>query len=199
VPLHTLAGAIWTTASRPQLADYSIKNQQPHLLQQPIPGFTLKPPSQEFYDLMTKVNPAVVTALFTTTCIPNFRDPNALPTKGYELRAAYDAALEKYDILLLPNTPVVGSKHPDRSNIKTLMELVVGLTLNRAPFNCTGHSALAMPVGRGVVPEGKLPLSMQLVGKRWGRRDIVQGGHSLGSPWIRSGYVNDGASWFKRI
>jgi amidase len=81
---------------------------------------------------------------------------------------AYDAALAEVDILVMPTTLTTAPK----------VELVEGgymdvlehslshtwwpLAFNTAPFNYTGHPALATPVGKS---SEHLPVSMQLVGR----------------------------------
>lgn len=65
--------------------------------------------------------------------------------------------------------------------VKTLEMIArqVGLTANMAPFNQLGHPVLALPIGMLEIQEGplkgsgvKLPVSMQVVGKRWHEMDV---------------------------
>ncbi|KAL5379014.1 hypothetical protein PMIN06_009912 [Paraphaeosphaeria minitans] len=92
-----------------------------------------------------------------------------------QLRDAYDAALDSYDLLLTPTLPYVASSHaaPDAAPLEQ-MKKQVGLTSNTAPFNQSGHPVLAMPIGLLPLVEGpgvkdnvKLPVSMQIIGKWW--------------------------------
>jgi amidase len=92
-----------------------------------------------------------------------------------QLRDAYDAALEEYDVLLTPTLPYVATSHA-ASNATPLEQIAkqIGLTANTAPFNQSGHPVLALPIGMLEVLEGpglgagvKLPVSMQIIGKWW--------------------------------
>ncbi|KAK3061858.1 hypothetical protein LTR53_019620, partial [Teratosphaeriaceae sp. CCFEE 6253] len=75
----------------------------------------------------------------------------------WELRAAYDEALEGVDVLITPLNNTVGPKHP-ASTVKTesnpkgeserlmdLFEPAIGNTLNTCSFNVTGHPAMSIP------------------------------------------------------
>ncbi|KAG9536006.1 amidase signature enzyme, partial [Aureobasidium melanogenum] len=99
-----------------------------------------------------------------------------------QLRDAYDAALETYDILLTPTLPYVATSHAaaDATPIEQIMKQI-GLTTNTAPFNQSGHPVLAMPIGMLEVLEGpgveakvKLPLSMQVIGKWWDETSVFE-------------------------
>jgi amidase len=83
--------------------------------------------------------------------------------------AAYDRVLSEVDVLVMPTVPTVAQEVPDERDVdrRTLTErsLRAGLPAhvrNTAPFNYTGHPALAVPCQ----PAGALPMSMQLVGRR---------------------------------
>lgn len=92
-----------------------------------------------------------------------------------QLRDAYDFALGNYDVLLTPTLPYVATSHaaPDATPLEQIAKQI-GLTSNTAPFNQSGHPALALPIGMLTVLEGpgvaegvKLPVSMQIIGKWW--------------------------------
>lgn len=90
-------------------------------------------------------------------------------THAVELRAAYDdAALEGFDVLLTPANPTVGPKHlGSGESVMEKNDLVLGNTWTTCPFNLTGHPGLVIPVGWSEVEGGgRLPVGMQLVGKR---------------------------------
>jgi amidase len=91
----------------------------------------------------------------------------------YELRAAYDAALEEVDVLVTPVTPTVAMPHPNsrcsdsqRSTIIEKISLETGLSSNTSPFNATGHPAMSVLSGIGAPKDrtvGTLPISMSLL------------------------------------
>ncbi|KAI9735146.1 MAG: hypothetical protein M1834_001734 [Cirrosporium novae-zelandiae] len=102
------------------------------------------------------------------------------------LRKAYDAALSKYDVLVLPNLPYIANSHPspDATPLQHIAKQV-GLTSNTAPFNQSGHPVLAMPIGKLEIIEGplkgsgtKLPVSMQVVGKWYGEETVYKAAYA---------------------
>jgi amidase len=83
--------------------------------------------------------------------------------------AAYDRVLRDVDVLVMPTVPTVPSKLADLQggDRRSMAErsLLPGLPArvrNTAPFNYTGHPALAVPCSS----ESGVPISMQLVGRR---------------------------------
>jgi amidase len=107
-----------------------------------------------------------------------------------QLRDAYDAALETYDILLTPTLPYVATSHaaPDATPLEQITKQI-GLTFNTAPFNQSGHPVLALPIGMLEVLEGpgvkdkvKLPVSMQVIGKWWDEMAVYEASFA----WERS-------------
>ncbi|OQV05737.1 hypothetical protein CLAIMM_10417 isoform 3 [Cladophialophora immunda] len=183
VPLHVFGGAIWTAATRPQMADYGLKSQLSPTLSQPLPGVHLKSPGQQHYDLLTRSNPNVVNALFSSTYLQSLPDANHHAAKAHQhvwqLRAAYDAALRDCDVLLTPVTHVA------------ILEPTIGMTCNTSMFNCTGHPALVVPAGRGLAPDGKLPVGMQLVAKRWDEITLFK----AATAWELEGSGLDTSMW----
>lgn len=86
-----------------------------------------------------------------------------------EVRAAYDAALNDYDILLMPTTVMKALEipGPDPSD-EEVMATALPMLGNTAPFDATGHPSMSVPAG---MSEG-LPVGMMLTG-RWGEDDVV--------------------------
>ncbi|SFH42560.1 amidase [Priestia megaterium] len=85
------------------------------------------------------------------------------------LKQAYDIAFEKYDVLIMPTTPMKATTIPS-SDISIAEEISnsLGMIQNTAPFNLTGHPAMNVPCGKS---QG-LPVGMMMVG-RIGEDDIV--------------------------
>jgi len=85
---------------------------------------------------------------------------NLVPT----LRAAYDAALEDHDVLIMPTVPIlpsvlVDSTTPRVEGIARALEMIV----NTASTDVTGHPATSVPAGLG---DG-LPVGMMIIGRRF--------------------------------
>lgn len=83
----------------------------------------------------------------------------------------FDAFFEKYDVLLLPTTPVVAP------SIEGTVALEAARRLMRftAPFNLTGLPALSVPCG---LSEG-LPVGLQIVGGRWQEGKVLAAGRAF--------------------
>jgi amidase len=81
------------------------------------------------------------------------------------LRAAYDAALNQYDLLLMPTTRMMASKIPaPDAPMEALMQHSWEQITNTCPFNITHHPAISVPCGFG---EGERPIGLMLVAKHW--------------------------------
>ena len=81
------------------------------------------------------------------------------------LRAAYDAALNQYDLLLMPTTRMMASKiPPPDAPMEALMQHSWEQITNTCPFNITHHPAISLPCGFG---EGERPIGLMLVAKHW--------------------------------
>lgn len=81
-----------------------------------------------------------------------------------QLRAAYDEALERCDVLLMPTVPRTAPylPHPDASRAVKLRMSGERDNVNTAPFSVTGHPAITVPCGT----IGGLPIGVMLVGRR---------------------------------
>ncbi len=85
------------------------------------------------------------------------------------LTCQFTEFFNEYDLLLTPTTPITaprrGSADPfDRARL---------LTRFTAPFNLTGFPALSVPCGWS---SEKLPIGLQIVGKRWAEAKILAAG-----------------------
>ena len=181
IPMHSEGPIIWTVATRPSMSDTACQGKTSGYLSYLPPHVqTQWPPSQHMYDIMSSTNPAVINIMLSNNFAHETFGP-ALEAKAhrkvYELRAAYDRALDDVDVLITPCAPTVAMPHPpmkdkdgNRSTVMEKLQVAVGLTSNTCPFNVTGHPAINAPCGFSTVPEHpevSLPIGMQIVGKRW--------------------------------
>lgn len=202
VPLHVDAMKIWSAVVYPQMADVVLRNAAPDLLAGHGLAHVRPPPrlSQAWYDTMTASNPAVVLALLATEYLAANRAdvfPHSMRAKAlshvHQLRAAYDALFEDVDVLILPVTPCVGPPHPgEGAGAIQKFAMALGMSGNTAPFNITGHPALSIPAGwAAATPSGgdggdqkkRLPVGMQIVGRRFDEVGVLL----AGALWERGG------------
>jgi amidase len=102
--------------------------------------------------------------------------------KAHNVRSAfvraYDDALEQVDVLAIPAclgpAPPVFERLPfaegRRRQIGVLRQGFDAMIRNTAPFNYTGHPAIALPCGT----VGRLPFSMQLVSRRFDEPTLLR-------------------------
>ena len=185
IPIHTYAPSIWTIATRPGLSHYGFQNNPSPLLNYPMPGVEPPPFDQKAYEELTKYNPAVVNIYLSQQFLA--RDPARMRKATakammhvHQLRAAYDDALSQVDVLVTPVNPRVGSRHPTHDmSVAQKMEPGIGGTLNTCGFNVTGHPGLSIPTGFEDVDgegsgTGKMPVGMQIVGRRFGEEMVLR-------------------------
>ncbi|KAL1887458.1 hypothetical protein Sste5346_010207 [Sporothrix stenoceras] len=204
VPLHSLGAAIWTAAVRNQMATHAFGGRAPDVLGHDLPHIAPNASahkSQKFYDVVTKHNPSVVLANMVETLLGEelpYAAQNKARRHVLQLRAAYDEALKKYDVLVTPTAPAVAPPHPNmehrdingQSSVERLLRLAAGSINNTAPFNASGHPAISVPCGWAPSLNGDcmLPVGMQIVGKRFNDLGVLKaarvfelGGGRLGS------------------
>ncbi len=81
-----------------------------------------------------------------------------------QLKAEYNKVLQAYDLLLMPTTPMKAPPIPPAdASLELWCQRAFEMLGNTAPFDVTGHPAMAVPCG---MSDG-LPVSMMLVGGRY--------------------------------
>ncbi|HYW77001.1 MAG TPA: amidase [Gammaproteobacteria bacterium] len=86
------------------------------------------------------------------------------------LRARYDEALERCDVMVLPTTPMKAVRRPEDPDLATLLGTALGNIINTAPFDVSGHPAMSVPCG---MSEG-LPVGFMIVGRRWDEHTVLR-------------------------
>lgn len=86
---------------------------------------------------------------------------------------------KEYDLLLLPTTPAVA---PRISALQPAAPDAIArarqLTRFTAPFNLTGLPAISVPCGWVVEDGAALPVGLQVVGRAWDERRVLQAAHA---------------------
>lgn len=93
-----------------------------------------------------------------------------------QVRAAYDEALGRVDLLLLPTTPMMATPipGPDASR-EEILQRAFEPTTNTGPFNLTHHPAMSVPCG----DVDGLPVGMMLVGKHFDEPTILRAAYTF--------------------
>ncbi len=88
-----------------------------------------------------------------------------------QLREEYNKVLASYDLLLMPTTPMKAPPlPPSDASLELWCQRAFEMLGNTAPFDVTGHPAMAIPCG---MSDG-LPVSMMLVGRRYEESTIYR-------------------------
>jgi amidase len=80
------------------------------------------------------------------------------------LREAYDDALDRYDVLVMPTLPITATPLVDEDDdLATSIGRALEMIVNTCPTDCTGHPATSVPAGmvRG------LPAGMMIIGRHF--------------------------------
>lgn len=181
IPLHSDGPVIWTASTRPSMSDSLCQGKTGgHLSYLPPHLQAQWPPSQRAFDLQAASNPALINIMLSGQFAHRKFGPwleGKAHRKVFELRAAYDKALEEVDVLITPCAPTLAMPHPDPdSTILDKLSSSIGVTSNTCPFNVTGHPALSVPCGSAATaehPDIQLPIGMQIIGRRWEDETIL--------------------------
>jgi len=107
-----------------------------------------------------------------------------------KIAKAYDAALARFDVLVMPTIPYTAPELPPRlparCNLGALSQNIhsaFGQVLNTAVFNATGHPAMSVPCGTLRVKYGEadadMPVGFQIVGKHFDEDSIYFVAHAV--------------------
>ncbi|RPH44791.1 MAG: amidase [Burkholderiales bacterium] len=93
-----------------------------------------------------------------------------------QLRASYDEALSRYDLLLMPTLPMKATPIPPQNAPLALWcQRGFEMLANTCPFDVSGHPAMSIPCG---LSQG-LPIGAMLVAKHWGESTIYRAAHAF--------------------
>ena len=93
-----------------------------------------------------------------------------------QLTAAYDDALRRYDLLLMPTLPMVAPPIPGPdATLALYIQRAFEMIANTSPFDITGHPAMSIPCG---LSDG-LPVGLMLTGKHYDEATIYRAAHAF--------------------
>jgi amidase len=107
------------------------------------------------------------------------------------LRAAYDEALSRFDVLVMPTSPMPASPIPSSdAPLAEYLARALEMMANTAAFDVTGHPACSVPAG---IVNG-LPVGMMIVGRHLDDATVLRVAHTLEQACGGFPTVADGAS-----
>ncbi|MSQ68289.1 MAG: amidase [Gammaproteobacteria bacterium] len=178
VPLHTLGAAIWSPLGIEGLTTTVLETQ----------GFSFGRPDYYPVDMMQwllarrdrldEVPPNV--KLFTLV------GRHVMERYGYtyyakaanrarRLRADYDAALARFDVLLMPTTPMKAPALPPVDDLRQWCQRATEMLANTCPTNVTHHPALSLPCG---FCDG-LPIGMMLIARHFDEATLYRAAYAF--------------------
>ena len=93
-----------------------------------------------------------------------------------QLTAAYDDALRRYDLLLMPTLPMVAPPIPGPdATLALYIQRAFEMIANTSPFDITGHPSMSIPCG---LSDG-LPVGLMLTGKHYDEATIYRAAHAF--------------------
>lgn len=92
-----------------------------------------------------------------------------------DVRAAYDAELARYDVLVMPTLPYTASEIPPADvPLADYLNAALSMVGNTAPFDVTGHPACTVPAGL----VGGLPTGLMIIGRRFDDATVLRVAHT---------------------
>ncbi|MFE7277813.1 amidase [Streptomyces sp. NPDC057623] len=92
-----------------------------------------------------------------------------------EVRAAYDAALARYDVLVMPTVPYTAEEIPPADvSLADYLRVALSMVGNTAPFDVTGHPSCSVPTD---LVDG-LPVGMMITGRRFDDATVLRVAHT---------------------
>jgi amidase len=92
------------------------------------------------------------------------------------LRAAYDTALQDFDVLMLPTTAMRAFKRPPPdAPLAAIFSAALGNLHNVVSVNVTGHPALSVPVPHNSGP----PIGCQIIGRHFDDATVLRVGKAV--------------------
>lgn len=180
IPAHTTAGSIMITSSLDNTlssATYLGPNgmmNKGHYLTEAIRFYYTA--QRERADAM----PVTVKTVLLCAQIMRNRYGNYYSAKAQNLtrplRDAYNEALAKFDLIVMPTTPMKAHRIPPAdADLPTIMGCALDMIGNTCPFDATGHPSMSVPAGMS----NGLPVGMMFTG-RFGEDDVVlRAGHAF--------------------
>ncbi|KAH5521263.1 hypothetical protein HBI29_050600 [Parastagonospora nodorum] len=114
-------------------------------------------------------------------------------------RDSYQKLFQEYDLIIMPTTPFVAPRNVEWKHGDAPIDALkpsMGITINTAIFDVTGHPAMSLPVGFAPSRDDSsilLPVGMQIVGGLWQEQKMLNAGYAWESAndWKRIGVPHD--------
>lgn len=179
VPMHALGPAIWSPVGIDGLTSTVLATQ----------GFSFGRPDYYPVDLMAHLHErrARIDEVPPNVKLFTLVGRYVIERYGYtyyakaanrvrRLRAGYDEALARYDLLLMPTTPMKAQPLPAPGcSVTEWVQRATEMLVNTCPTDVSHHPALSLPCG---MSDG-LPVGLMLIGRHFDEATIYRAAHAL--------------------
>jgi amidase len=179
IPMHLLGPAIWTPIGTEGLTQTMMWGNGYGLSRPDLYSVSLMDFHRGWRQRANEMSETTKVLLMLGTFMLNMHGPRyygkALNVSR-RLTAAYDQALARYDLLLMPTTPMKATPlpGPDASREEYVQRALEMIT-NTAPFDITHHPAMSLPCG---MVDG-LPVGLMLIGKHFDEPTIYRAAYAF--------------------
>jgi amidase len=179
VPMHALGHAIWTPIALEGLTDLMMKGNGFGTNWKGLYVTSLLDAHSNWRARADELSDSLKIAMFAGEYFQkHYRGRYYAKAQNLsrQLRAAYDAALDRVDLLLMPTLPMKATPiPPPDAPLELYVQRAFEMIPNTAPFDATGHPAMSIPCG---MSEG-LPIGLMLIGRHWKESTIYQAAHAF--------------------
>jgi amidase len=179
IPMHLVAGAIWTPIGTEGLTATMMYGDGYGLSRSDLYSTSLMDFHRGWRHQADSLSETTKLFLLLGTYINNNFGPRyygKAVNVSRRLAAAYDKVLGSYDLLLMPTTPMKATKLPEpTASREDYIARALEMISNTAPFDITHHPAMSLPCG---MVDG-LPVGLMLVGKLFDEMTIYRAAHAF--------------------
>jgi amidase len=179
IPMHLTAAAVWTPIGTEGMTQTMMYGDGYGLSRSDLYSTSLMDSHRGWRGQADSLSETTKMLLMLGTYINNNFGPRFYGKAlniSRRVTAAYDRALNNYDLLLMPTTPMKATPLPQPGASR---EEVVGrafeMISNTSPFNISHHPAMSIPCG---MVDG-LPVGLMLVGKHFDEMTIYRAAHAF--------------------
>jgi amidase len=179
IPMHMVAGAIWTPIGAEGIAQTMMFGDGYGLSRSDLYSTALMDAHRGWRTQADSLSETTKLFLMLGTYINNNFGPRFYGKAvniSRRLTAAYDAVLKDYDLILMPTTPMKATKLPEpNASREDVVARAFEMISNTAPFDITHHPAMSLPCG---MVDG-LPVGLMLVGRHFDEPTIYRAAHAF--------------------
>ncbi len=179
IPMHMMGPAIWTPIGTEGLTQTMMWGDGYGLSRPDLYSVSLMDFHHGWRNRANDMSETTKLFLMLGTYINNIYGPRYYGKAmniARRLTAAYDEALQQYDLLLMPTTPMKATPLPGpEASREEYVQRALEMITNTAPFDISHHPAMSIPCG---MVDG-LPVGLMLVGKHFDEPTIYRAAYAF--------------------